>query len=244
MLCGERGRIVPVWFTIVYKTGQRHRWTCRVSVIALVKISFESWVTTVRCDPFSAELVQIIPDMKKWALALARRADVADDVVQEALARALRYRDYFVPGSNLKAWVRVIVRNEFFGRQRAVRREVYLEDVTDTRTVGPDQEERLRLDEARRALLSMSLEKREALLVVGLGGLDYDEAAQLLDCPLGTLKSRVSRARKELQNTLESGSFPKVDSQPRLAAAVLTRAAERVASRPRRARPAAARMAA
>jgi RNA polymerase sigma-70 factor (ECF subfamily) len=164
---------------------------------------------------FSTELVAMIPDMRRWAWSLARRRDLIDDIVQDALARALSSEARFTPGSNLEAWVWVIMRNAFITRLRATRRETALDEAVHIGSCEPAQDDRMQVLELDRAMRSLSAEKREALLVVGVAGVPYDEAAAALGCAVGTLKSRVSRARTELQDVLDAGNPAMARSEQR-----------------------------
>ena len=160
---------------------------------------------TLQTDSFTTDLIRLIPEMRRRAMFLTRHADHADDLLQGALLRALRNRDRFEPGSNLRAWFSVILRHEMTDRWRSTRREVAYDQDRDIRFVEPEQENQARLSDLHLALQALAPEKRQALLAIAVAGLAYEEAADRIGCSSGTLKSRVSRARRELQDMLETG---------------------------------------
>ena len=138
-----------------------------------------------------------IPSLRAFAISLVRDADRAEDLVQETMLRAISKQEQFEPGTNLQAWLFVILRNQVFSDRRKSMREV--EDVDGsyaaTLTVIPDQEDSIMVQELGAALRKLQKGQREALLLVGADGLSYEEAAQALGCAVGTIKSRVNRAR-------------------------------------------------
>lgn len=151
-------------------------------------------------DPFRDEVVALIPPLRGYAIALTRSSAEADDLVQDALVRAWQFRDGFKAGSNLKAWLYKILRNTFY--TQSVRRRRTVQDV-DGRLAAqlvssPDQEWRLAYDELLVALGKLSQDTRDALLLVVAAGLTYEEAADVAGCAIGTMKSRVNRARERL----------------------------------------------
>lgn len=160
-------------------------------------------------DVFKDELVAMIPKLRGHAMVLTRSSAEADDLVQDALVRAWRFRDGFQPGGNLGAWMNRILRNTFYSNVAARRRIV--QDV-DGRyaaelTCDPDQEWRVKHGELLEALKLLSPEARDALLLVAAEGLSYEEAAAIAGCPVGTIKSRVNRARERLLELVEEGSL-------------------------------------
>jgi RNA polymerase sigma-70 factor (ECF subfamily) len=151
-------------------------------------------------DPFREEVVALIPPLRGYAIALTRSSAEADDLVQDALVRAWQFRDGFKAGSNLKAWLYKILRNTFY--TQSVRRRRTVQDVDGRLAAqlvsGPDQEWRLAYDELLVALGKLSQDTRDALLLVVAAGLTYEEAADVAGCAVGTMKSRVNRARERL----------------------------------------------
>ncbi len=135
---------------------------------------------------------------------------MADDLVQEALLKAWAARDRFEPGTSLRAWTFVILRNVYLTDMRRNRfRGEYDEGVAERILIAPaGQEEPIHLSDMHRALLTLPAERREALLLVGAGGFSYEEAAEICGCAVGTIKSRVGRARATLSSMLEDGDLP------------------------------------
>lgn len=156
-------------------------------------------------DKFKSELVALMPRLRGYAMALTGSASEADDLVQDALVRAWRFRDSFQEGSNLKAWVCKILRNTFY--TSAVARRNTVQDVEGKFAArlacAPDQEWRLQYSELLGALDELTQDARDALLMVVAAGLSYEEAAELAGCPVGTMKSRVNRAREHLAEMVE-----------------------------------------
>jgi RNA polymerase sigma-70 factor (ECF subfamily) len=133
------------------------------------------------------------------------RAERADDLVQETLVKALAHLGSFTPGSNMIAWLYTILRNEFYSQYRKRRLEVQDEDgehAARLRTPAV-QEDHIHFLELGEAMERLRPEHREALILVSASGLSYDDAATLCDCAVGTMKSRVSRARVRLSEILE-----------------------------------------
>jgi RNA polymerase sigma-70 factor, ECF subfamily len=160
------------------------------------------------CGPSIAELkddlLKSIPRLRAYARNLCGSTDRADDLVQEALVKALAHINTFIPGSNLTAWLYTILRNEFYSAFRKRRREV--EDDGDryaaSMKVGPVQEGHLHFLDVRDAITRLTAEHREALMLV-VSGLSYEEAGAICGCATGTMKSRISRARDKLAEMLD-----------------------------------------
>ncbi len=146
-----------------------------------------------------------IPRLRRFARYLTRDPDYADDLVQECLIRAVEKIDSWQPGTNLRAWLLVILKNVFRNDLRKKGREVSFspqEDSDLTVAVPAAQDARMALLEVRDAFLKLSEEHREILLLVAIEGLKYEEAAVVLDVPVGTVRSRLSRARLALRDLL------------------------------------------
>lgn len=160
---------------------------------------------------FKRELTAVIPHLRAFARGLCGRPDMADDLVQEALLKAWAAQSRFEPGTSMRAWTFVILRNAYLTDMRRNRfRADYDETVAERILVAPAaQEGPLHLSDMHRALMQLPPERREALLLVGAGGFSYEEAAQICDCAVGTIKSRVGRARATLAAMIESGSLPR-----------------------------------
>jgi RNA polymerase sigma-70 factor (ECF subfamily) len=150
-----------------------------------------------------------IPRLRRYARYLRGEPDHAEDLVQECLLRAIEKIDTWRPGTNLRAWLFVILRNCHISEVRRAQRIVSMEDAAPasepTLTIPGNQEARVALAEVRNAYLSLSEEHRELLLLVAIEGLQYKEASAILDVPLGTVRSRVSRAWQALRQALDAG---------------------------------------
>lgn len=159
---------------------------------------------------FKAELLRYIPDMRGLARGLCRDSALGDDLAQEALLKAWRARGNFQLGTNMRAWLFLILRNHFYSEQRRYWRQTPLdaEKAANTLVACDDASMPLQLDDLRRALGCLHIDQREAVLLVGAAGLTYEEAAEIIGCPSGTVKSRVSRGRLELQRILEGRELP------------------------------------
>ena len=149
-------------------------------------------------------MLSAVPSLRAFAISLSGNVDRADDLVQETLLRAMANIDSFQPGTNMSAWLFTILRNLFRSEYRKRRREVEDSDgsYADTLTSHPEQHGRIEFEELRRALAQLPPNQREALIIVGASGLSYQEAAGICSCAVGTIKSRVNRARKRLSELL------------------------------------------
>lgn len=150
------------------------------------------------------DILATVPALRAFAISLSGNGDRADDFVQETLLRALANIDSFQIGTNLPAWLFTILRNLFRSDYRKKRREVEDGDggYAKTLKVQPSQEGHLEFEEFRAALGKLTPHLREALMLVGAAGFSYDDAAAIVDCPVGTIKSRVNRARAQLAKEL------------------------------------------
>jgi RNA polymerase sigma-70 factor (ECF subfamily) len=153
---------------------------------------------------FRADLLATIPSLRAFAVSLSQNADKADDLVQETLVKAWDKQASFQPGTNLKAWLFTILRNEFYSQMRKRGREVQDSDglMTARLAVHPSQHGTLDLKDFRAALETLPEDQREAIILIGASGFSYEEAAEICNCAVGTIKSRVSRARTRLQELL------------------------------------------
>ncbi len=159
---------------------------------------------------FKRELTEVVPHLRAFARGLCGRPDMADDLVQETMLKAWTAQDRFEPGTSMRAWTFVILRNAYLTDMRRNRfRGEYDEGVAERILTAPaGQEEPLHLSDMHRALLTLPPERREALLLVGAGGFSYEEAAEICGCAIGTIKSRVGRARAALTSMLEDDDIP------------------------------------
>lgn len=156
---------------------------------------------------FKREMAEAIPYMRAFARSLTGDENAVDDLTQDALMKAWSARKRFRAGSNFRAWIFTILRNQFYSNYRKAWRQVAWDQEQADRTLaGPaSMSGVLELDETRRALLELPDDQREAIILVGAGGFSYEEAAQICGCAIGTVKSRVSRARAALAVILETG---------------------------------------
>ena len=170
----------------------------------------ESKRTPSQKADFKRELEEVIPHLRAFARGLCGRPDMADDLVQEALMKAWAAQERFEPGTSMRAWTFVILRNAYLTDMRRNRfRGDYDETVAERILTAPaGQEEPIHLSDLHRALLTLPPERREALLLVGAGGFSYEEAANICGCAVGTIKSRVGRARATLNSMLAEGDVP------------------------------------
>ena len=141
-----------------------------------------------------------VPSLRAFAISLCGNVDRADDLVQEALLRAIANINSFQPGTNMSAWLFTILRNHFRSEYRKRRREVEDSEgrYAETLKSQPEQYGHVEFREFRQALTQLPADQREALVLVGASGFSYEEAAHICGCAVGTIKSRVNRARTRL----------------------------------------------
>ena len=151
---------------------------------------------------FQDEIKDSIPALRRYALALTRRRDRADDLVQDCLERALRKRRLWRPTGSLQAWLFTLLVNIYRNDLRRRRRQPDMMDTNEReaeQAVAPGQHPHLALNETLRAMNRLSEDQRQVLLLVALEGFSYTEAAGILGIPVGTLMSRLGRARASLR---------------------------------------------
>lgn len=150
-------------------------------------------------------IIDMIPSLRAFARSLTRNAAEADDLVQETLVRALASLHQFRPGTNMKAWLFRIERNVFYTNYRKRNREsaIMCKEVEDIPWIEPPQEWSMKARAMHVALEQLPGDQKEALMLVSGAGLSYEEAADVCGCALGTIKSRVSRARSRLLALLQ-----------------------------------------
>jgi|GEM_PF-138840 len=169
---------------------------------------------------FRHELLSLLPSLRAFAVSLSGRADRADDLLQDTIMRAWAKQSSFTQGTNMKAWLFTILRNEFYSQMRKQGREVQDTDgyFSNNLAVHPAQYGSLDLQDFKIALDKLPNDQREAIILIGASGFSYEEAANICHCALGTIKSRVSRARTRLANLLgienESDYGPDASSAP------------------------------
>jgi RNA polymerase sigma-70 factor, ECF subfamily len=145
-------------------------------------------------------VMDALPNLRAFALSLTGKLDQAEDLVQDTVLKALTKQDTFEAGTNLQAWLFTILRNGFYSTHRKTSREV--EDGDGSHAAGmiaiPDQEDKLALQDLSSALEKLPQEQREAIILIGAEGMSYEDAAEALGVKVGTIKSRVNRARNRL----------------------------------------------
>lgn len=169
-------------------------------------------------------VMALIPALRAFAWSLSHNSSDADDLVQDTLIKAWTNRDKFEPGTNLRAWLFTILRNTYY--TNAVRRRREVRDETGryaaTLSAAPTQDWSVAMRALQAGLAELPIEHREALILVGAAGLTYEEAAEICGCALGTIKSRVNRARTRLLKIMEAdeasdtfaGETPTVPMRP------------------------------
>jgi RNA polymerase sigma-70 factor, ECF subfamily len=157
-------------------------------------------------DQFRLDLVALIPHLGAFARSLCNQRELGEDLAQEALARAWRSRDQFERGTNLKAWLFMILRNEFYSYRRRAWRQEGWNETKAARIAAPanPQHWALELSDAARALRELPETQREAL-ILATAGFSYKQAGKICQTPLGTIKSRIARGRLALAELLEGG---------------------------------------
>jgi RNA polymerase sigma-70 factor (ECF subfamily) len=173
-------------------------------------------------DALRDAVLAAVPKLRAFAISLSGNVDRADDLVQETLLRALANIESFQPGTNLQAWLFTILRNLFRSEYRKRRREVEDTDgnYADSMVSQPEQESQLEFKELRAALAKLPQDQREALILVGASGFSYEEAAAICGCAIGTIKSRVNRARNRLANELSIESAEDLGPDPAVRAVI------------------------
>ncbi len=162
-------------------------------------------------DPeFKTQLAQVIPHLRAFGRSLSGSRDLADDLVQETLLKAWAARKRFQAGTNMRAWTFIILRNLYLSQMRRARFKGEWDDlVADRLLAAPASQDRhVELADMQRALLHLPQPQREALILVGAGGFAYEEAAEICQVAVGTIKSRVARGRVALEALMSEGQLP------------------------------------
>jgi RNA polymerase sigma-70 factor (ECF subfamily) len=161
---------------------------------------------TLSTDSWRDEVVALIPTLRAFAWSLSHNASDSDDLVQETLIKAWSHRDRFEAGTNLRAWLFTILRNSYYTVVVRRRREVRDETgkYAASLTAAASQDWSVALHAMQAALMQLPHEHREALILIGGAGLTYEEAAEICGCALGTIKSRVNRARARLLKLMDA----------------------------------------
>jgi len=150
--------------------------------------------------PFHDQVISILPKLRIQALALTRNRSAAEDLVQDAVCNALSAHASFIPGTNFPAWMHRILRNRFISNLRKRRDTTDIDDVPQSAfATEAAHEDRLALKELGQAMTRLPADQREALLMVVVHGMSYEALAEATGCAVGTAKSRVFRARRQLE---------------------------------------------
>jgi RNA polymerase sigma-70 factor (ECF subfamily) len=186
-----------------------------MSALTISDVSTSAISSLPEISPLKDDILREIPKLRAYARMLYRQPDRADDLVQETLLKALAHIHTFELGSNLPGWLRTIMRNEFYSEHRKRRHEV--EDAEGRHAaeirVAPSQEGHIHFLDVRSALDLLTTERREALMLI-VSGMSYEEAATLCGNAVGTMKSRVSRARTRLMELLDDRETRAVENAP------------------------------
>lgn len=152
---------------------------------------------------WDSEILKQLPALQRYALGLARNFHAAQDLVHDTVVKAYSCVDTFLPGSNLRAWLFTILRNTFYSGKRKQKHEIADTDsqYAAALVAQPDHDAKLAMREFLRAFAKLSAEHRSILTLVGVSGHSYSAAAKIIGIPVGTAKSRLSRARLQLTET-------------------------------------------
>lgn len=172
--------------------------------------------TTLSDEAFKTALSEVIPHLRAFGRSLSGNRELADDLVQETMLKAWTARARFEPGTNMRAWTFIILRNLFLSQMRRRRFSGEWDDVTAERLLAApaSQERHVDLADVQRALLQLPQAQREAIILVGAGGFAYEEAAEICGVAVGTIKSRVARGRAMLEQIVSEGSLPSRSQHP------------------------------
>lgn len=165
---------------------------------------------------FRDSLLAVMPSLRAFARGLCGNRDLADDLAQDAMMRAWAARDRYAAGTNFRAWIFIILRNQFYTTLRKNSRMVSWDpDVAARHLIAKEsQQDGLHLRDVETALAKLPAEQREVLMLVGAGGIPYEEAAQIMGCAIGTIKSRLARGRAALTALVDGPDTDDVDSKP------------------------------
>jgi len=162
-------------------------------------------ISSVPVAPCQDGLVALIPHLRAFSRILCRDPALAEDMAQDALAKAWRSRSQFQPDSNLKAWLFTILRHQFYSHRRRAWRDTQWDETKGERIAVPPNSQHwaLELSDTAHALHELPDIQREALILIAAGGFSYEEAAKICDAPVGTMKSRMARGRAALMQSLD-----------------------------------------
>jgi RNA polymerase sigma-70 factor (ECF subfamily) len=166
---------------------------------------------------FRDQLVALLPSLRAFARGLCRHREMADDLAQDTMMRGWAARDSYTPGSNFRAWMFMIMRNQFYTTLRKESRMTSLDPEVAERVlvVAPAQQNGIYVDDVAKALQQLPAVQREVLLLVGANGVSYEEAAEIIGCAVGTVKSRLARGRAALAQLIDGPAEDALSTQPR-----------------------------
>ena len=149
---------------------------------------------------FRDQLVALLPSLRAFSRGLCGHREMADDLAQDTMMRAWAARASYTQGTNFRAWMFMIMRNQFYTTIRKNSRMTSLDPEVAERVlvVAPAQQNGINVDDVAKALQKLPTEQREVLLLIGANGLSYEEAAEVIGCAMGTVKSRLARGRTAL----------------------------------------------
>lgn len=180
------------------------------------------FIEAVDAPPFHDQVIAILPKLRVQALALTRNRTAAEDLVQDAVCNALSAQHSFIPGTNFPAWMHRILRNRFISNLRKRRDTTDIDDVpAHTFATPAPHEDRLALKELGKAMTKLPADQREALVMVVVHGMSYEALAAATGCAVGTAKSRVFRARRQLEAWLMGDTKAKAPAVADAAIALL-----------------------
>ncbi len=173
---------------------------------------------------FRDQLVAIIPPLRAFARGLCGTRDMADDMVQDAMTRAWAARQSYAAGSNFRAWMFMILRNHYYTTLRKNARMVSWDPEVAERVLvtGPTQQDGLNVQDVQAALQKLPAEQREVLLLIGANGVSYEEAADIMGCAIGTIKSRLARGRVALAALIDGPAYGEEPSAKRSRSSTLS----------------------
>jgi RNA polymerase sigma-70 factor, ECF subfamily len=156
-------------------------------------------------EVFRDQLVAMIPALRAFARGLCGWRDMADDLAQDTMIRAWAARNSYTQGTNFRAWMFMIMRNQFYTSIRKSNRTTSLDPEVAERTLVqmPDQQDNIHVTDVAKALQKLPNAQREVLVMIGANGVSYEEAAEIIGCAVGTIKSRLARGRRALAALIE-----------------------------------------
>ncbi len=167
-------------------------------------------------DDFQTMLVDALPRLRAYAITLTRDRSQAEDLVQQSAMQALRARTQFQMGTNFTGWIYRILRNNYISsKRRSNRAPVCMDDMPeDTFSRAGDQEDKVLTREVVKAMDKLQDSQREVLVLICAGGMSYEEAAEALQCSVGTVKSRLWRARRQMEELILGKPAEAVEEKP------------------------------